>query len=108
MASSEQASTAGRLPGRSFPRPSPHPRPLSRPLPSPLTGRGEKDRKKDRWTKGRSGGATWPPSVGARNGKRRVRRLVATKLFPAFLPSPGEGGREGAGEGPGVRVYTNP
>jgi glycosyl hydrolase family 113 len=56
---------------------------LSRPLPSPLTGRG---------------------------GRKAARiRSPAHLIIPSFsflFPSPGEGGREGAGEGLGVRVWA--
>jgi alpha-1,6-mannosyltransferase len=67
------------------PEPSP-PDPLSRPLPSPLTGRGGGNSEK-----GETAG--------------RLRSLIWLRsLILAFLPSLPEGGREGAGEGPGVRV----
>ncbi len=67
----------------------PHPWPLSRPLPSPLTGRRET---RDSFARKES-----EVSEGA--------GLEQPAAFsPSLSPSPGEVGREGAGEGSGVRA----
>ncbi len=77
-------------------------RPLSRPLPIHLTGRGEKSRTTDH-RRPSSRLLSFFSSTGEGGAGPGVRAFKASYFF-AFLPSPGEVGREGAGEGPGVRA----